>query len=308
MGAAGGVAAALSRMRFAPGQFLGDRQLRRRVAGIELADMRPTVPRHDVHTHTHEEAHLLVLHRGAYLSSARGMPAVCVEPVVILNPPGTHHRDCFQSLDGARFLTLSLDDALWRDGEAALPLPGHALRLSALALPSAYRAWRALLDFDDASALAIEAEVHELLARASQAETMLSATGAGWLRRARERLQDDAGSVPGIATLAREADLHPVYFARAFRRAYGCSPGDYLRRRRVELAVSALYGGQLPLTDIALACGYADQSHMTHALRRDTGMTPNALRRLSRLQVADLQERRRRRAQTAGFALLETSA
>ena len=41
----------------------------------------------------------------------------------------------------------------------------HASRLSALALPGAYRLWRQLVDFDDASMLAIEAEVQELLAR-----------------------------------------------------------------------------------------------------------------------------------------------
>lgn len=296
-------------MRFAPGHFLGDRHLRRRVAGIELADMRPTVPRHEVRTHTHEEAHLLVLHSGAYLSSARGMPEVCTEPVVILNPPGTQHRDCFHSLDGARFLTLSLDDALWRGVANARPLSAQAVRLSALALPAAYRAWRALLDFDDASALAIEAEVLELLARASTRDGEPSPeAAAGWLQRARERLHDDAGNVPGIAQLAREADLHPVYFARAFRRAFGCSPGDYLRRRRVELAISAVCAGRSPLAEIALGCGYVDQSHMTHALRRDTGMTPRALRRLGRLEVADLQERRRRRLQTAGFAELDAIA
>ena len=296
-------------MRFAPGQFLGDRQLRRRVAGIELADMRPTVPRQDVHTHTHDEAHLLVLHRGAYLSSASGMPEVCTEPAVLLNPPGTHHRDCFHSLEGARFLTLSLDAALWQEIAGAKPMPSHALRLSSLALPGAYRSWRALLDFDDASALAIEAEVRELLMRAAGREEEPSPeAGAGWLRRAHERLRDDAGNVPGIAELATEADLHPVYFARAFRRAYGCSPGDYLRRRRVELAIATVCAGRMPLAEIALACGYADQSHMTHALRRDVGMTPHALRRLSRMQVADLQERRRRRLQAAGLPCLETTA
>ena len=296
-------------MRFAPGQFLGDRQVRRRVGGIELADMRPTVPRHEVQAHTHDEAHLLVLHRGAYLSSALGMPAVCTEPVVLLNPPGTHHRDCFHSLEGARFLTLSLDAALWREGADARPMPPRALRLSALALPVAYRAWRALLDFDDASALAIEAEVHELLARAAEREgEPPPEAGAGWLRRACERLRDDAGNVPGIAELASEADLHPVYFARAFRRAYGCSPGDFLRRRRVELAIATVCAGRLPLAEVALACGYVDQSHMTHALRRDVGMTPHALRTLSRMQVADLQERRRRRAQAASLPSLETTA
>lgn len=289
-------------MRFAPGQFLGDQQLRRRVAGIELADMRPTVPQHEVHVHTHEEAHLLVLHSGSYLSSAHGMPDVCVEPVVILNPPGTHHRDCFHSLEDARFLTLSLDAAMWDDINAALPMPAQAVRLSALTLPIAYRAWHASRDSDDASSLVIEAEMQELLAHAAFADATLPAHVPAWLQRARERLCDDVGNVPSITELASEADLHPVYFARAFRRIYGASPGEYLRQRRVELAVSVLCGGHLSLADVAQACGYVDQSHMTHALRRDVGMTPRALRQLSRLQVANLQDRRQRRAQTATFA------
>lgn len=293
-------------MRFSPGQFLGDRQLRRCVAGIELADMRPTVPSHEVQAHTHDEAHLLVLHAGAYLSSARGMPDVCVEPVVILNPPGTHHRDCFHSLEGARFLTLSLSATLWNGACEAIAMSTQALRLSALALPTAYHAWHAAHDPDAASALAIEADVHDLIAHSSGADAGMREASAGWLSRAHERLCDDAGNVPGIAVLAHEAGLHPVYFARAFRRAFGCSPGDYLRRRRVELAISAVCDGRQPLAEIALACGYVDQSHMTHALRRNIGMTPSALRALSRLQVANLQDRRRRRAQTVGITPMGT--
>lgn len=259
--------------------------------------MRPTVPRQEVHAHTHEEAHLLVLHRGAYLSTARGMPEVCVEPVVILNPPGTHHRDCFLSLGGARFLTVSLDAELWTDADSASPMPGHASRLCSLALPGAYRLWRQLVDVDDASTLAIQAEAQELLARgAGVSEPSARAADTAWLARARARLDDDVGNVPGIAELAREAGLHPVYFARAFRRAHGCSPGDYLRRRRIEAAIAGLCGGSRPLAEVAGTCGFADQSHMSHALQRAIGLSPLQVRRLSRLQVANLQERRRRRA------------
>ena len=291
------------------GQFLGDRQSRRRVGGIELADMRPTVPRHDVHTHTHDDAHLLVLHRGTYLSTARGMPAVCNEPVVLLNPPGTHHRDCFDSLDDARFLTVSLDSALWEQATAGAAVPSHASRLPALALPEAYRLWRRLIEVGDTSALAIEAEVQALLARsAGVSEGAAEASGSAWMARALARLQDDVGNVPGIAELAREAGLHPVYFARAFRRAFGCSPGDYLRQRRIDLAIAGLCGGVRPLAEVAGDCGFADQSHMSHALQRAVGLSPLQLRRLSRLQVANLQERRRRGAHAAVFAQRELPA
>ena len=296
-------------MRFAAGQFLGDRQARRRFAGIELADMRPTVPRHEVHAHTHDEAHLLVLHRGAYLSSAQGMPEVCVEPVVLLNPPGTHHRDCFHSLDDARFLTVSLDASLWTQANAGAALPSHATRLPALALPVAYRLWRQLIDFDDTSMLAIEAEVHALLARsAGISDSAIEASSSAWLVRARARLQDDVGNVPGIAELAREAGLHPVYFARAFRRAYGCSPGDFLRQRRVEAAIVVLCGGTRPLAEVAGSCGFADQSHMSHALQRAIGLSPLQVRRLSRMQVANLQDRRRQRAQAGVLAQRDVPA
>ena len=296
-------------MRLAGGQFLGDRRRRLRVEAIELADMRPTVPRHAVHAHTHEEAHLLVLHRGAYRSSARGMPEVCHEPVVILNPPGTHHRDCFESLQDARFLTISLAPAAWRAIDDALPLPTHARRLSALALPAAYRAWRALLAADDAAPLDVEAEVHALLQRAAgDHDRPCAEAGAAWLVRARQRLDDAPGEVPGIAELAREAGLHPVYFARAFRRACGLAPGEYLRRRRLELAVGGLCAGAASLAELALRCGYADQSHMANAVRAAAGASPRALRALAALQVADLQDRRPRRGQAAGIPAPERPA
>lgn len=44
--------------------------------------------------------HLVLLLAGQYVSDAAGMPAVCAEPAVIFNPPGTEHRDRFRSLDG----------------------------------------------------------------------------------------------------------------------------------------------------------------------------------------------------------------
>lgn len=279
-------------MLFQSGQFFGHRDARYTLPGIAIADMRPTVPKQELCKHTHEEAHLIVLQSGAYASTARGMPEVCTQPVVIVNPPGTRHRDCFESLDGARFLTISVDAAVWADAAKAVDLPAHAMTLSPRALPAAYRLWNELLHVDDASALVVHAELQALLLQAT--EHAPTSQPAAWLQRARQRLQDDAGTVPGIAQLAHEADLHPVYFARAFRQAYGCSPGTFLRRCRIESAIAGLVGGKQALAEVALQSGYVDQSHMSNALRRSVGLSPLALRRLSRLQVANLQERRRR--------------
>lgn len=289
-------AAGVADARFRRGWFLGHADRRAHIDGVALADMRPTVPAREVAAHGHEDAHFVVVHRGVYASSARGMPAACSGPAIVFNPPGTQHRDHFATLDGARFLTVSLEAARWH-AVAGADASDAAVRLPSSALPAAYRMWRELLRSDDATALVVEAELLELLSRAHARErraTSPATCAPAWLVRARARIEDAPAQVPSVAELAREADLHPVYLARAFRRAYGASPGEFLRRHRVDAAIAGACAGREPLAELAQRCGYVDQSHMHHAVRAATGLTPAALRRLGRLEVADLQERRRR--------------
>jgi AraC family transcriptional regulator len=65
-----------------------------------------------------------------------------------------------------------------------------------------------------------------------------------------------------------------MHLAATFRRHYGCSLGEYLRRRRVATARELLTNPDLPLTEIAFAAGFSDQSHLTRTFKRFTGMTP----------------------------------
>lgn len=77
------------------GAFYGRSRDARDAGGFALARMRPTVPEREVVRHTQEEAHFGLVTDGAYLSTARGAPAVCDPPTLIYNPPGTTHRDRF---------------------------------------------------------------------------------------------------------------------------------------------------------------------------------------------------------------------
>lgn len=273
------------------GAFFGDTQLRRSVGDFVLSELRPTVPERAIETHTHDDAHLLLVLEGAYVSSAEDMPALCVEPVLILNPPGTTHRDCFlDPRDGVRgrrareddappgrFFALSLPATRWRDACEHRALPDRALRLPLSALAAALRLRRHLRANDDAMALSVEAEIEALFDAASMRPPS-PAPAPAWLRRARARLREDCAQAPSLAALARESGVHPVYFARAFRRRYGCAPGDYLRRCRLERALGLLRDPRRSLTDIALASGFVDQSHFTHAFRDAFGRTPARFR------------------------------
>jgi AraC-like DNA-binding protein len=82
--------------------------------------------------------------------------------------------------------------------------------------------------------------------------------------------------------LARMAGLSTGHFSRAFKQTFGVPTHAYLIRRRVERAQSLMLSTQLPLSEVALACGMSDQSHFTRMFRRIVGETPNAWRRAHR--------------------------
>ena len=77
-----------------------------------------------------------------------------------------------------------------------------------------------------------------------------------------------------LAGVARIAGVHPMYLAKLFRRRFGCSMGEYLRRRRVAWACEQLARKGGTITDIALNAGFADHAHFTRTFVRVTGCTP----------------------------------
>jgi AraC-like DNA-binding protein len=85
-----------------------------------------------------------------------------------------------------------------------------------------------------------------------------------------------------LGDLAELVGLSNGHFCRAFKKTFGVSAHAYLMRRRIEFAQGAMLKTQMPLSEIALTCGLADQSHFTRTFRRIVGETPNAWRRARR--------------------------
>ncbi len=81
------------------------------------------------------------------------------------------------------------------------------------------------------------------------------------------------------AEVARECGLSAGHFARAFRRTTGLPPHRWLLQRRIDKAKALLRETGDPLADIAVQCGFADQSHFTRTFTRMVGAAPGAWRR-----------------------------
>jgi AraC-like DNA-binding protein len=101
-------------------------------------------------------------------------------------------------------------------------------------------------------------------------------------RRAKEIIEANLDDEVPLTQLARECGLSIGHFSRAFKNTMGIPPHQWLLHRRIENAMRLLRNRQLSLPEVALACGFSDQSHFTRVFTKLSGTSPGAWRRLHR--------------------------
>lgn len=106
-------------------------------------------------------------------------------------------------------------------------------------------------------------------------------------RRVIEYIESNIEAKLNLHALATLVGLSKGHFSRAFRQREGLPPMSYIAVRRVERAKAMMTSSHDPLTEIAAACGFGDQPHLTRWFRRIVGMTPGQYRRLNWGQSGD---------------------
>ncbi len=101
----------------------------------------------------------------------------------------------------------------------------------------------------------------------------------GQLTRAIDFMQANIQRSIGLPAIAAATRLSPSHFARQFRAVLGKAPHQYLMQLRIERAERLLRETETSLVDIAYACGFANQEHMTRLFKRSKGITPAAYRK-----------------------------
>ena len=99
------------------------------------------------------------------------------------------------------------------------------------------------------------------------------------VRRAKEFLASHCADDILLVDAARACGLSRGHFTNAFRVATGLTPHQWLQRYRIDRAKGMLLDLGASIAEIASACGFADQSHLTRVFARLVGTTPAAWRR-----------------------------
>jgi AraC family transcriptional regulator len=114
---------------------------------------------------------------------------------------------------------------------------------------------------------------------ASPANPRVSALPPRLLKRVREKIEANLDTDLSLESLAEESGYSRAHFLRMFRAATGVTPHQYVLELRVHRAKQCLSQKGSSLIDVALACGFSSQSHMTSVFRQHVGVTPAEFRR-----------------------------
>lgn len=101
-----------------------------------------------------------------------------------------------------------------------------------------------------------------------------------WTHKIDELLHESFTERINLTQLAQAIDIHPMHLSRDFHKYFHCNLGDYIRKLKINKSLGLLPNKHKSLTDIALDCGFSDQSHFIRCFRENIGITPLKYRNL----------------------------
>jgi AraC family transcriptional regulator len=197
-------------------------------------------------------------------------------------PPGQNHANVFDA--GSHCLIVEVEpEALSRVEEhtKALDRPGEIQGIASTWL--AHRLYHEFRQGDGLALVSLEGILLEMLAEGARSTGNQGRVSVipRWLRVARDYMEASFLRPVSLAEIAGAAGVHRVHLSREFRRYFSNTVGEFLRRKRIEHACHLVSTTNTPLAEIAMTCGFSDQSHFSATFRRQIGLTPARYRQMS---------------------------
>lgn len=264
-------------MKLKPGQFYGKTSQSLSTGGFCFTEKAYSVSAR-LPSHSHELSHFCFVLAGHYNERISARRFERSPAALVFYPPDVVHAE-EHFTDGRHFLVEIDALGLERVIEYGARFDAPAMLGQDSSMWLAARMYREFNDRDAFSPLALESISTELLIAASRQRSISSETKPPrWLGMVKEFLHENSAEPPGLNELAAAVGIHPTHLARVFRRFEKCTAGDYIRRVRIEKAQRRMISTDLPLVEIALETGFADQTHFTRSFKRVAGITPGEFR------------------------------
>ena len=256
---------------------LGQRLLTFSAGGFVLTETTHQ-PEQKLPRHLHELTNLAFVVAGSFTEILDRRSIECDRQSVLIKPPGEAHANRYGTV-GMRCLLVEITpqqlDELHPCSSALAEVRHVRGGLLSMLGTRIYNEFRLR---DETSSLAIEGLMLEAVASLARRQTCSMRKRPRWLDQAKDILHAEFHNHVSLAGVAATVGIHPVQLARAFRKSFGCTPGDYVRELRIDFARRELSDSDKPIVEIALAAGFAHQAHFSRVFKAQTGPTPKEFR------------------------------
>ncbi|MES2268862.1 MAG: AraC family transcriptional regulator [Bacteroidota bacterium] len=143
-----------------------------------------------------------------------------------------------------------------------------------------YKLFKETKTNDDLTPIATQALTLQVLSKMQGEKCNASLNAPTWVRQVKEVINDDVAGKFSLSRLSALVNVHPVHLSRDFSKYFNCNLGEYIRALRVAKAFTLMPDKKLSLTEIAMACGFADQSHFLRCFKNHNQYNPTVYRNL----------------------------
>jgi AraC family transcriptional regulator len=221
--------------------------------------------------HYHVNNHISYILQGGNREQRKNQEAQAIPGNLLVYPSGLLHRN-LNTAYPSKNINLEVDDKFLLEHELKFSI-SPCVNLKFLVL----KVYKECLISDNDSATSIKALVLNVFTSFQEKHECISPK---WVALIAEVLHDRWNENVSLTELSNELKLHPVTISKSFPKHFHCTLGEYSRKIKIGKAISLIKHSNKSLTEIALECGFFDQSHFIKTFKDVTGFTPKDYRRL----------------------------
>lgn len=117
------------------------------------------------------------------------------------------------------------------------------------------------------------------LCESTEVTHFISKNEPSWVQPLKQILNEQSENID-LDKLSNILGVHPVHISRAASKYLNCSLGDYIRQQKIKKSMDYMLNTNHSLTEIALLCGFSDQSHFIRVFKSYFNKTPSAFRKV----------------------------
>ncbi len=274
-------------LKLSPGSLFGESLKTRQVGSFKLSE-RVYSPGFATPKHSHKWPLFCYVIQGSYTETYGTKTRSCKPSTLLFHPTHELHAEHFHDSGGRSFIIEIEPSWLGAIQDQATIAETSADFYGGILAALGTRLYREFLSMDGLSPLVVEGLLLEMIGEASrQPAPALEARHPRWLLQAQDLLRECFAQHLTLEEIAKAVGVHRVHLAQAFHKHFQCTVGEYIRGLRVECACRQLATSSTSLVEIALAAGFADQSHFTRTFKQCKGMSPSQYRAYLSLPAHD---------------------